>query len=31
MKKKLNRLSNANIKNIERQELNVDDVIAKLV
>ncbi len=30
MKKKLNRLSNANIKNIERQELNVDDVIAQL-
>lgn len=30
MKKKLNRLSNANIKHIERQELNVDDVIAQL-
>lgn len=30
MKKKLNRLSNANIKNVERQELNVDDIIAQL-
>lgn len=30
MKKKLNRLSNANIKNVERQELNLDDVIAQL-
>lgn len=30
MKKKLSRLSNANIKHIERQELNVDDVIAQL-
>lgn len=30
MRKKLNRLSNANIKNVERQELNVDGVIAQL-
>lgn len=30
MKKKLNRLSNANIKNVERQELKVDDVIERL-
>lgn len=30
MKKKLNRLLNANIKNVERQELNVDGVIAQL-
>ena len=30
MKKKLNRLSNATIKNVERQELSVDDVIAQL-
>ena len=30
MKKKLNRLSNANIENIKRQELDVSDVIAQL-
>lgn len=30
MKKKLNRLSNANIDNIKRQELDVSDVIAQL-
>jgi len=30
MKKKLNRLSNANIKNVESQKLNVDDVIVQL-
>lgn len=30
MKKKLNRLSNANIEHIERRELNVNDVIAYL-
>lgn len=30
MKKKLNRLSNANIQNVESQELNVDDVIVQL-
>ncbi len=30
MKKKLNRLTNANIKNVERQELKMDDVIERL-
>ena len=30
MKKKLNRLSNANIQNVESQKLNVDDVIVQL-
>lgn len=30
LKKKLNRLSNANIDNIKRQELDVSDVIAQL-
>lgn len=30
MKKKLNRLSNANIQNVENQKLNVDDVIVQL-
>ena len=30
MKKKLNRLTNANIDNIKRQELDVGEVIAQL-
>lgn len=30
MKKKLNRLSNANIKNVESQKLNMDDIIVQL-
>lgn len=30
MKKKLNRLSNANTKNVESQKLNVDDIIVQL-